>query len=171
MPSRIFAFQPGNNDGVSVFRIRPGLPADLPVLTELYRRASLSNSGNVAALLAHPEVLVLTGEGISEGRTRVATSTWDHIVGFATTLRSGRALELEDLFVDPDWMRQGVGRRLMRDVVAFAQRVHARRVEVTANPHALAFYENVGFVHVGQVVTRFGTGARMHLDVAAGDAL
>lgn len=148
-------------------RIRPGLRADLPVLRVLYRKASMSNSGNVAALLAHPEALQLTDEGISEGRTRVATWTGDHIVGFATTRRTGRVLELEDLFVDPDWMRSGVGRRLVRDVVAVAERDHVRRVEVTANPHALAFYESVGFVHDGEVGTRFGPGARMHLDVAA----
>jgi GNAT superfamily N-acetyltransferase len=152
---------------VTEFRIRPGLLADLPVLRDLYRRASLSNSGNVAALLAHPEVLLLTDEGIGEGRTRVATWTRDHVVGFATMLRAGRVLELEDLFVDPDWMRCGVGRRLVRDAVAVAEREHVQRVEVTANPHALAFYENVGFVHDGEVGTRFGAGARMHLEVAA----
>jgi hypothetical protein len=39
------------------------------------------------------------------------------------------------------------------------------RIEVTANPHALAFYENVGFVLDGTTETRFGPGHRMHLDV------
>ena len=151
------------------FRIRLGLPADLPVVRDIYRRASLSNSGNTAALLAHPEALVLTGEGISAGRSRVATTlTRDHIVGFATTLAIEQVLELEDLFVDPDWMRRGVGRHLLRDVVAVAAREHVQRVEVTANPHALAFYDSVGFVHDGEVETRFGAGIRMHLDIASG---
>jgi GNAT superfamily N-acetyltransferase len=148
---------------VTEFRIRPGLPADLPVLRGIYRRASLSNAGTEAALLAHPEVLVLTDDGIREGRTRVVTAA-HHVVGFATTLRAGTVLELEDLFVNPDWMRRGVGHRLVRDVVAVAEREHVRRVEVTANPHALAFYENAGFVHDREVGTRFGAGVRMHLD-------
>jgi GNAT superfamily N-acetyltransferase len=156
----------GDNQAMTEFRIRLGLPADLPALSDLYRRASLSNSGNAAALLAHPEVLVLADDGVSEGRTQVATSTTDHIVGFATTLRQGDVLELEDLFVDPDWMRRGVGRLLVQDVMAVAQRELVQRVEVTANPHALAFYESTGFVHDRKVLTRFGTGTRMHLDVA-----
>jgi GNAT superfamily N-acetyltransferase len=143
--------------------MRLGLPADLPVLRELYRRASLSNAGTEVALLAHPEVLLLTDEGVRECRTRVVTAS-HHVVGFATTLRVGSVLELEDLFVNPDWMRRGVGHRLVRDVLALAGREHVRRVEVTANPHALAFYEKVGFVHDGQVGTRFGEGVRMHLD-------
>jgi hypothetical protein len=74
---------------------------------------------------------------------------------------------MEDLFVDPDWMR-GVGRHLVRDVVALTGQDHVHRVEVTANPHALSFYENVGFVHDGDVDTRFGSGGRMRLDIAAG---
>jgi len=148
-------------------RIRLGVQADLPVLRDLYRRASLSNSGDKAALLAHPEVLVLTDEGVSEGRTRVATSTSGQIVGFATTLQVGSALELEDLFVDPDWMRRGVARQLVLNVVALAGQEGAQRIEVTANPHAMTFYETVGFVSDGAVVTQFGPGVRMHLDVAA----
>jgi len=148
---------------VTEFRIRASIPADLPVLREIYRRASLSNAGTQAALLAHPEVLLMTDEGIREGRTRVATAA-HHIVGFATTIRAGRVLELEDLFVDPDWKRRGVGDRLVRDVVTTAEREHVQRVEVTANPQALAFYETVGFVRDGEVGTRFGAAVRMHLD-------
>jgi GNAT superfamily N-acetyltransferase len=153
---------------VTDIRIRLGLQADLPVLRDLYRRASLSNSGDMAPLLAHPEAMVMTDEGIREGRTRVATWTCDQIVGFATTLHAGRALELEDLFVDPDWMRHGVGRRLVMDVVALAERGEAQRIEVTANPHAMAFYGTVGFVRDSVVETQFGAGVRMHLDVTQG---
>jgi predicted GNAT family N-acyltransferase len=66
--------------------------------------------------------------------------------------------------------RSGVGRHLLRNVVAVAARERVQRVEVTANPHALAFYENVGFIHDGDVGTRFGAGIRMHLDIAAAPA-
>ena len=154
----------GDNHLVTDIRVRLGLQGDLPVLRDLYRRASLSNAGDMAALLAHPEVLVMTDEGVREGRTRVATWARDQIVGFATTLHVGRALELEDLFVDPDWMRRGVGRRLVLDVLALAGREEAQRIEVTANPHAMAFYETAGFVRDGAVETQFGPGVRMHLD-------
>ena len=65
-----------------MFRIRWSTPADLPALTEVFARASLSHDGDRDALLAHPEALVLEGDGIAEGLTRVATNT-DDIVGFA----------------------------------------------------------------------------------------
>jgi GNAT superfamily N-acetyltransferase len=150
---------------VSTFLTRLAVPADLPVLREIYRRASLSNEGDAAALLAHPDVFVLTDAGAVEGRTRVATLTTDHVVGFATTTSVDRVLGLEDLFVDPQWMRHGVGRLLVHDIVTHVDHRLVERLEVIANPHALAFYENVGFVHDGAVETAFGPGRRMHMNI------
>ena len=147
-----------------LFRIRWSTPADLPALTEVFARASLSNEGDRDALLAHPEALVLEGDSIAEGLTRVATNT-DDIVGFATTVLVGDVLDLQDLFVDPDWMRRGVATQLVLDAEAVARSRGATRVEVTANDHALAFYLQVGFVAGGRVETQFGAGTRMHLDL------
>jgi predicted GNAT family N-acyltransferase len=59
---------------------------------------------------------------------------------------------------------------LVRDAVATATHRGVRRLEVTANEHAMAFYEQVGFVHDGVTQTRFGPGLRMHLDAAFRDA-
>lgn len=58
----------------------------------------------------------------------------------------------------------------MPNVVAIAERERAQRVEITANPHALACHEIVGFVHDSEVGTRVASGARTHLAVAADDA-
>jgi GNAT superfamily N-acetyltransferase len=74
-------------------------------------------------------------------------------------------LELEDLFVDPDWMRRGIGLALVADAVATGRARGAARIEVTANPHALAFYGQAGFVPSGSIETRFGPAARMRLEI------
>jgi hypothetical protein len=52
------------------------------------------------------------------------------------------------------------------DVVAHARNEGIRRIEVTANQHALVFYGKAGFIADHEVQTRFGPGIRMHLDVA-----
>ena len=150
---------------MSTFLARPAVPADLPVLQEIYRRASLFNDGDAAALLAHPDALVLSDAGVVEGRTRVATLTTGHVVGFATTICVDRVLDLEDLFVDPEWMRHGVGRLLVHDILTRVDHTVIERLEVIANPHALAFYAKVGFVHDGHVETAFGLGGRMHINI------
>ena len=50
-----------------LFRIRWSTPADLPALTDVFARASLSNEGDRDALLARPEALVLEGDGSPKG--------------------------------------------------------------------------------------------------------
>jgi GNAT superfamily N-acetyltransferase len=81
--------------------------------------------------------------------------------------RSGDACELDGLFVEPEWMRGGVGRRLVEDATLLARERGAARIDVVANPQAVAHYEAVGFVAAGAVQTRFGTAPRMSLPVAA----
>jgi len=150
---------------VTTVQIRDAVPADMAALRDVFRRSSLSNDADRADLLAHPEVLELPDLAVTESRTRAAVRD-GVIAGFATWLPAEDALELEDLFVDPDWMRQGVGRELVLDVAAIARDRGARRIEVTANQHAGFFYAKAGFVVDGGVQTTFGLALRMHLDVA-----
>jgi GNAT superfamily N-acetyltransferase len=152
---------------VTAIVMRDAGPGDMTVLREVYRRASLSNDGDRPNLLAHPEYLELSDEGVRDGRTRVADAS-GRVIGFASWLGTGDVTEIEDLFVDPDWMRRGVGRALVLDLIALAQRRGVRRVEVTGNPHARAFYETVGFSYDHDVDTPLGPGLRMHRDLASG---
>jgi GNAT superfamily N-acetyltransferase len=152
---------------MTAIQVRAAAADDLPVLARIFRAASLTNAGDREALLAHPEVLTLSDDLLVGGRTRVATAADGTVVGFAGTRPTDPGvLELDDLFVDPDAMRAGVARRLILDIATEAEREGVGRIEVTANPHALGFYDAAGFVAGAQVETEFGSGLRMHLDVA-----
>jgi GNAT superfamily N-acetyltransferase len=150
---------------VTAVAVRTAVAADLDAIREVFRVASLSNAGDRAALLADPEILIWPGTAITEGWTRVAVADDGAIVGFATAVPVGGALELEDLFVEPGRMRQGVARRLIEDVLSLAAKSGIRTVQVTANPHAMAFYTAVGFVPDGTTQTLFGPAPRLRLDV------
>ena len=154
----------GEAEGVSRFDIRDALPSDMSALRDVFRRSSLSSHGDPMNLLAHPDALELSDLAVTEGRTRTAVADGG-IVGFAALLSAGDTAEIEDLFVDPEWMRRGIGRALVLDLIAIARSRGARRVEVTANEHALAFYERVGFAAGHETETRFGPAPRMHLEV------
>jgi len=149
---------------VSVVEIRTAVESDLPRLRAVFRDSSWSNEGNRELLVEHPEFLELSANAVREGRTRAAAIN-GNIVGFASLADATGRLELEDLFVDPAFMRQGVGRALIRDVAEQARRRGVRRVEVDANDHALRFYEEVGFVALERVALDHGTAMRMTLDV------
>ena len=88
-----------------------------PALTGVFVRASLSNQGGQPALLAHPQALVLEEDNVARRADRVATCS-DVIVGFATIGFVDGFLALQDLHVDPDWMRHGKGRQRVRDAAA-----------------------------------------------------
>jgi GNAT superfamily N-acetyltransferase len=147
---------------------RAAVPADLPELQRVFRAASLSNAGDAPRLLARPELLDFTGDGIAAGRTRVAVAgTGDPatVVGFATVADGPDGPELEDLFTDPGWRRHGIARRLVGEVVDVVRRAGHDRLAVTGNPHALDFYLAVGFVVVGEVATELGPAPQLHLDL------
>jgi ribosomal protein S18 acetylase RimI-like enzyme len=150
--------------------IRTALPADLGELRRVYRSASLSNAGDAPHLLAHPEHLVFTGDGIADGLTRLAESGFGvvgKVLGFSTVVPGlDGGLELDDLFVDPEFQRQGVARALIADAVESARAAGYLRLSVIANPHASAFYVAVGFVAGDLVTTQLGAGTRMHRKLA-----
>ncbi len=146
--------------------LRTAVAGDLPALRDVFRRASLGNPGDAEMLLAHPEVLVLPDTEVLAGHTRVAVLDDGTIAGFATVLGDGPVRELDDLFVDPDAQRRGIGAELVTDAVARARAGGATRLEVTGNPHAARFYAQVGFQRDGEVATELGPGIRMHLDLS-----
>ena len=145
--------------------IRLGTPTDLPACSSVYRRASLSNAGDRDNLLAHPEYLILGPEGLAEGRMCVAEEDGS-VVGFATwTAQPGGAIELEDLFVDPDWRRRGIATALVGHIVDVLRARGVRRLEVTANRHAEGFYSAAGFTGCGVAETAFGPSPRKRLTI------
>ncbi|MEJ7634837.1 GNAT family N-acetyltransferase [Aeromicrobium sp.] len=146
---------------------RPATDEDLPSLRDLYRRSSLSNESYRANLLAVPEALHWSGDGVAAGRTLVAVDTDSRILGFVTTVDIDGGRELEDLFVDPDAMRQGVATQLVQDAVLDAMRCGMPWIEVTGNRHAAEFYASVGFVRVGDEQTLFGLAPRLRRNLAA----
>jgi predicted N-acetyltransferase YhbS len=147
--------------------IRSARPAERDALEALQRRSSMHQPAYRAQLAADPGAIVLPAEQIAAGLVRVAEQD-GAVVGFAVLLeRSGDACELDGLFVEPGRMRTGVGRRLVEDAERIARERGATRIEVVANPQAVAFYAAVGFVPAGEAQTRFGPAPRMSLPLAA----
>lgn len=145
--------------------VRWALPLEHDELVELQRRSSMVWEEYQDDLLAHPDAIEVPVEPDGSLHIRVAVRD-GQLVGFATVVPSSPGVgELDGLFVEPDFMRRGIGRVLIDDAVQNARADGVERIEVTANPRALGFYTRLEFVAVGEVPTRFGPGIRMHLDV------
>jgi ribosomal protein S18 acetylase RimI-like enzyme len=143
------------------FLIRDAEISDMVDLQGIFERASLSNENDLGLLKEHPEWLVLSDDAVVEGRMRVALADDGTVVGFATLMTSDAFAELEDLFVDPPWMRHGIATALVLDISARLNALRFETLEVTANPHAMAFYEDLGFVEIRIVNTSGYPAPRM----------
>jgi GNAT superfamily N-acetyltransferase len=148
-----------------VEHVRSADASEVGALVELQRRASLVWEEYRDQLIASPDAVEVPVEAFAGDGVRVAVGA-EGVVGFSVVLAGAdRVRELDGLFVEPAVMGQGVGRVLVADVVARARDDGVERIDVTANPRAVGFYERVGFVADGPVPTRFGPGLRMHLEV------
>ncbi|GGG06491.1 hypothetical protein GCM10010912_58860 [Paenibacillus albidus] len=137
--------------------IRSAVDDDVDTLRDIFRSASLTIEGDRDLFAAHPEWLVWDDEMLPFARVAVVDG---RVVGFASARPVDDFLELEDLFTDPDWMRQGIASALLEDIAR-----RGVRVEVTANPHAIGFYESVGFIASGIANTQGGPAPRMQLNI------
>ncbi len=147
---------------VTISEVRLGKPAERGALGQLHRRSSYVWEEDRAQLEAHPDALGVAHEAIVDGRVRVAVGEGGELLGFSVVADgAGRVCELEDLFVDPGVMRQGVGRVLVEDAAARALSAGYHEMTVVAHPRNFAFYGSVGFVPGEPVSTRFGPATRL----------
>ena len=156
----------GGEPMASAVSIRDARPREAHALELIHRRASDVWEEYREQLSAHPDAIAPPHQAIAEGRVRVAVNASGRRLGFSVVLpvEEGRC-ELDDLFVEPDCMRRGIGRLLVHDLATRAAAAGAKSVEVIANPNALEFYSRLGFQISGQASTRFGSAARMTLDL------
>ena len=129
-------------------------------LEDLQRRASTHDPLYREQLAANADAIELPAAQIAAGQVRVAERDGG-VVGFAVLIGT----ELDGLFVEPSAMRSGIGRALVEDAKARARGRGSSRIQVTANPQAIDFYEAVGFITTGQAQTRFGPAPVMSLSL------
>jgi ribosomal protein S18 acetylase RimI-like enzyme len=151
----------------NVSAIRLATPSERVALGELHRRSSYVWEEDRANLEAHPDALGVAREAIAAGRVRVAVGPAGERLGFSVVADGAAGVcELEDLFVDPDFMRQGVGRALVEDAAGRAGASGYRKMTVVAAAHNIGFYGTVGFAPGEAVSTRFGPATQLRRRLA-----
>ncbi len=89
--------------------------------------------------------LTLRPEEIEPGHAHVLEAAAGKLRGFYSLLRrpDGR-LELEHLFVAPEALRQGIGRRLLAHAIERARELGDDRLVIQSDPNACDFYLGQG---------------------------
>src|SRR5262245_30821945 len=91
------------------------------------------------------EFLTVSPEYIKANRVWVASVDGRQPVGFAAVEQHGEEAILDHLWVLPDYMGKGIGRRLFLHVAAMIP-----RFVFTSDPHADDFYQKLGAQKIGE---------------------
>src|SRR6266508_6586172 len=75
----------------------------------------------------------------------------DRIVGCCALVVTESLAELEHMWIRPEYIGSGVGRRLFDHVKAVAARRRLPALELSADPNAEGFYERMGAVRIGEI--------------------
>lgn len=94
--------------------------------------------------------LTITPDFIANNEVFVAIVS-DEIVGCCALVVSDSLAEIEHMWIRPDQIGSGVGRRLFDYVKAVATQCQFRALELSADPNAEGFYERMGAVRIGEV--------------------
>lgn len=130
--------------------IRRAKVSEASLLTDLAFRSKQSNGYDDAFMEACREEITLTEERLKFFECWVAET--DSLCGMVclSVDGSGRTGEIENFFVDPDYKRMGIGRKLWEVLSAFARDTGIAELRLDADPFAVDFYQAIGFEIVGE---------------------
>lgn len=101
-------------------------------------------------LEAWREDLTITPDFIKRSEVFAAIES-DKPIGFYALVTSEGITELDHLWVLPEWIGQGVGRRLLAHALDRAAALNITTVEIVSDPNAEAFYLKAGARKIGEV--------------------
>ncbi|MET9885457.1 GNAT family N-acetyltransferase [Streptomyces sp. NPDC006430] len=119
--------------------------AEAEALTALVLRSKAYWGYDVQFLASCAEELGIRAEEVAGRRIVVAEeSPGGRILGLASLEGAPPVARLGLLFVEPEAIGRGVGRRLYRDVLVRAAALGFRRLLIDSDPHAAGFYRAMG---------------------------
>ena|SRR5919204_5670252 len=121
-----------------------------PTLTEIAHAAKRHWSYPERWIQSWRELLTITPAFVAEHEVFVGVVE-EEVVGFYALLDLGTHWSLEHLWVRPQYMRQGVGRRLFAHAVEQAQSLRPAPLRIESDPNAERFYLRMGARRIGAI--------------------
>jgi GNAT superfamily N-acetyltransferase len=140
--------------------LRPALPGEAEILTELCLRSKAVWGYDAAFMAACRAELTITAQDFARSQIRVAVQD-GRVIAMAQLAQHGRIADIDKLFVDPAALRTGAGRQLFAWCVATARAAGAVAITVVADPDAAGFYRRMGMQDDGTVPSGSIPGRRL----------
>ena len=148
--------------------IRRARPGEAEQLSSLARRSKAHWGYDPEFLRRATAELTITSLAITEHQVWVIEND-GRIIGFYRVI-PGEPAVLEDLWLEPEAIGSGHGRRLWEHAVGVARAGGASAMELDAEPNAMGFYERMGAVRVGVTASPVVPGRELpRMRVALGE--
>ncbi len=134
-------------------QIRPAQPGDSPVLTRLAHAAKRHWGYPEELMRLWLDDLTVTQKFIRKHPVYCAVHE-SRIYGFYALSGEGATRELEHMWVDPQFMGQGIGRLLFEHALELLRAQGCNRLKIISDPNAEPFYRKLGAVPVGEAPSR-----------------
>jgi GNAT superfamily N-acetyltransferase len=163
----------GGSSQTPPFQVRLACPADIHALFHL-KQQLVRAEGNEGILRATEHDWLRDGFGARAQFTSLVAESGETIIGMLTyspvylTALAGPVLSIQDLFVESEHRKTGVGRALLArlSAIALAQDIPLIQLNVLEDNPARQFYRRAGFQHLRECLTYAIGGEAMH-DLAA----
>lgn len=138
-------------------RLRRATPNEAEALTHLAMLSKQSWGYDAAFMHRVAGDMLVTEHEIATSHCIVAEVDGT-LAAYVLVRMDGKEAFLRDLFVHPGLFRRGLGRTLFEEALRYARANNARRLKLDSDPNAEAFYERLGMVRTGTVVSIAGNG-------------
>ena len=132
--------------------IREARIDDAQTLHDLTQRSTMHWGYDPAFLDWEPDAIAVTPELLARS-TAFVLEEGASIVGYYALVRKDDGLYLDKLFVDPDWIGTGAGKRLWAHAVETARAMGDAEMQFDADPNAAPFYRAMGAEWLHEIET------------------
>ncbi|HEY7083287.1 MAG TPA: GNAT family N-acetyltransferase [Hyphomicrobiaceae bacterium] len=142
----------GNAAAQPAFGIRLAVPGEAELLSGLCMRSKAHWGYDAQFLERASRSLQIDPAAIEAGRVFVANEAGGGVLGVADccALPEPATFDLLHLFIEPSWLRRGVGRALFEAVCAWCVAQGGRRLLIQSDPNAALFYQRLGARPIGE---------------------
>ena len=98
------------------------------------------------------DALTITPEFIVVNEVHAATLE-SEVAGFYGLIVSRGKVQLEHMWIDPDYIGRGIGKQLFDHAIEIATGLGADSIEIESDPNAEGFYKRMGARQVGESVS------------------
>ncbi|MFA6152376.1 MAG: GNAT family N-acetyltransferase [Chitinophagaceae bacterium] len=126
---------------------------DSAVLTSITKRSKAYWGYSDAQIENWSEALTITKSYIEANDVYKLSDGGLIIAYYSFITLEANEVKMDNLFVLPDYIGRGYGKLLMLDFLNRIKKTATKKIILDSEPNAERFYENFGFIKVGQIET------------------